>query len=74
MFMILTMPMSFSEINFEITCVCFGGEIQHTIGEVFFLVPHQRFGLLVHMALFTSPGIWVKALLKSTFYNTGTKK
>lgn len=26
--MILTMPMSFSEINFEITCVCFGGEIQ----------------------------------------------
>lgn len=22
--MILTMPMSFSEINFEITCVCFG--------------------------------------------------
>lgn len=51
MFMILTMPMSFSEINFEITCVCFRGEIQHTIGEVFFLVPHQRFDLLVHMAI-----------------------
>lgn len=50
-FMILMMPMSFSEINFEITCVCFGGEIQHTIGEVFFLVPHQRFDLLVHMAI-----------------------